>query len=294
MSAFATATTVPQLKTELVRWKSVLVLTDLSASSKKALEYAAQIARQFGSTVHMLHAVAPIAVADYGANGPGLVVPEIEVAAEQEMRILAEGEALKGIEHTWDVQVGTVPMLVEEMTSKYRIDLIVCATHAPGALERLTFGSVAEWVARGSGSPCMLLGKEAVKRERPFEMKRVLFATALKADSLRSVQFAEGFAGAIGAELMVMHVVEKSGGSVEDVRERMSGLLWKDLVSAGVAVEHGDVVKGILRRAEQMKPDLIVMGLRQGPLAHHAPWAKVSEVLAQAKCPVLAVPEHFR
>ena len=207
------------------------------------------------------------------------------------MMALANAKALDGVEHTEDVDMGPLTVLAAEMYDKYRVDMMVCASHAPGFAERLTFGSVAEWVARSGAPPTILIGKEVEPKR--FAFKRVLFATALKADSLRSAQYAAGIAAATGAELTLMHVIEDRHVSAQAAAEKLSTLVPENFKSPKLVLHSGDAVMAILVQAEKMEADLIVMGLRSGFMAHHAPWSKVSEIVAHAQCPVLAVPEHF-
>src|SRR5690349_10406332 len=50
--------------------KSILVPTDLSAESEKALAYALPFARQFGATLTLLHVVEPVGTPDFAKSFP--------------------------------------------------------------------------------------------------------------------------------------------------------------------------------------------------------------------------------
>ena len=59
-------------------------------------------------------------------------------------------------------------------------------------------------------------------------------------------------------------------------------------------VTAGEPASEILAAARQAKASLIVMGARQhSVMADHAPWATLSAVIRESRCPVLAVQPHI-
>src|SRR6478736_5935932 len=55
---------------EPIRIRTILVPTDFSAASIKALKYAAAFAGQFGAKLILLHVIEPVATPDFAATYP--------------------------------------------------------------------------------------------------------------------------------------------------------------------------------------------------------------------------------
>ena len=138
--------------------KRILVPVDFSDCSKKALEYAARFARQFGAELTLLHVVPRYpAVPEMGP---------IDVETLQEGRAQLEVVRLTiGDLAPCDtlLRTGTPHMKIIEAAKEQSIDLIIIATHGHKGLTRVLLGSTTERVVREA--PCPVLVVREKERE---------------------------------------------------------------------------------------------------------------------------------
>lgn len=141
--------------------KNILVPTDFSGFSDKALKRAVDIALQHKSKIYVLHVVDEImqCAVDYCLDIS--VVKQIEKQslkfAEERLRKMVKALALpKGIQIAVDIKMGdTYETILKEQQNK-RIDLIVIASRGKkGLIHHL--GSIADKVMRGAKCPVLLV-----------------------------------------------------------------------------------------------------------------------------------------
>ena len=143
----------------MIRIQNVLVATDFSETSGAALDYGREIARTFGSTLHVLH-VADNIYAQSGIDGYTSMLPDVQREVEDAARTQLDAALTQDDRTTLHVTPCVVvaiskPAAIIEYASRYHIDLIVMGTHGRGAISHLVMGSVAERVVRTA--PCPVL-----------------------------------------------------------------------------------------------------------------------------------------
>lgn len=142
--------------------KRILVPTDYSKFSDKALKHAVDIAKEHNSRIYLLHVVGIIqaCVVDYCFDNATIADLERKsVQAAQDMmqkqikRIMKDRE----IEIIPDVKQG-IPYeeILKEQEAK-KMDLIVIASHGSTGLLHYLIGSVAEKVTKGAKCPVLLV-----------------------------------------------------------------------------------------------------------------------------------------
>jgi nucleotide-binding universal stress UspA family protein len=140
--------------------KNILVPTDFSDFSDKALKKAVDIASQYKATIYLLHVVDKViqCAVDYCIDYT--LVEQIEQQsikfAEEKLQKEADAIAAKDIKIIFDVKKGdTYETILKEQQDK-GIDLIVIASHGKtGLIHHL--GSVADKVVRGAKCPVLLI-----------------------------------------------------------------------------------------------------------------------------------------
>ena len=141
-----------------IRFTKILVPTDFSAPSAKALAYGGELARTFGASLHVLHAVEePLA---QGWNGYGLpVLPELraDVLADAQRQLEQAVPRLERDRQATElvIRLGEPWREIVTFARERQVDLIVMGTHGRGGMAHLLLGSVAEKVMRGA--PCPVL-----------------------------------------------------------------------------------------------------------------------------------------
>lgn len=270
---------------------NILVATDFSETSDRALEHALSLARQYNARVFLTHVI-PIDL---------MMAPELAEASREKTR-RAASEAMErivasnrlfGISHEEIIEEGFLWQNIEALIKKHSIDLIVVGTRGKGLIQKLLIGSNAEEIFRQARIPVLTVGPD-VWREPLYgvELKNILFATAFGVGAERQAAYAFSLAQEHRSRLTLLHVRER-----EDEEQAIIHQL-QELVPAGVElhclplfrVEQGHPVETIFRVAEDTHADLIVIGAkpRKG-LAGHVPHSKAYRVVCEASCPVLTI-----
>jgi nucleotide-binding universal stress UspA family protein len=144
-------------------FKKILIATDFSDDSVRALEYAEEMARKFGAEVVLLHVDQPLA--------PVMLTPEFGPAVDmgamsqiaEEQRLLAQRELDKIVGRLRDgglkarslLRVGAPFLEIIHAAQTENADLIVMGTHGRTGLTHVLLGSVAERVVQKA--PCAVL-----------------------------------------------------------------------------------------------------------------------------------------
>ncbi len=139
-------------------YRKILCPIDFSENSLVALDKAAEIARHFGATVILVHAV-PL-VAQFGDFPmPADVYRGQEKAATVKLREIA-GQKLGGVGYESIVFIGDVVGGILQAVEQFKPDLLVRATHGRGRLAHFFLGSVAEAVVRKATCPVLTIRNE--------------------------------------------------------------------------------------------------------------------------------------
>ena len=139
----------------------ILVPTDFSEYSDKALRQGLDIAKQYGAKLYLLNVVPklPIIVGDYP-------LPEEEVSAVEAREVNAARNMLrkqlekfpraKEVEVTTNVRKGHVSEEILDEEREKGIDLIVIASLGTTGLAKYLIGGVARNVLKGAKAPVLL------------------------------------------------------------------------------------------------------------------------------------------
>jgi nucleotide-binding universal stress UspA family protein len=153
------------------------------------------------------------------------------------------------------------------------------------------------------------------------KIKKILYATDLSENSAYAFRYAVSSAQQHGAKIHILHVLEEIKTSLlwayfemdklqeirekgkEEIKDRIQKRLeifcqrefmddpeCRDLVASTEVVE-GDPAAEILRKANELEADLVVMGTHGKGLLAHAFLGSVAEkILHRIKIPVLTIP----
>jgi universal stress protein A len=137
--------------------KHILVPTDLSEGAEEALDYACELARQFGATVHLLHVIGipTLGVPELGVALTSTVIDSLvrdnqlalEQLADRKRELATFGNVL--------LRTGDARDLINQTAKEIGADLIVMGTHGRRGVSRALLGSVTETVVRTA--PCPVL-----------------------------------------------------------------------------------------------------------------------------------------
>ncbi len=283
-----------------VSFSKIMVATDFSPASERALEYAISIARRFGSKIYLSHV---ITLDGYPMIAPEIAAKTIEASrgeAEENFARIVESGGLHGIEYHANILEGAFWPTLDSLIDEYKIDLLVLGTRGLGDVKKVILGSGAEEAFRQAPIPVLTVGPHAKDESLgKTEFKKILFATDFGPGVDREASYAFALAQEHHARITLLNVVPYvEEFSEEAVTNRRNWVVrqLKELVPAKANLEQepefmmiiGDPVEEILSRAD--KADLIVMGAKPVKgLAGHVPHTKAYRVISAAKCPVLTI-----
>ncbi len=142
-----------------MKTRKILLTTDLSEESLRPFGSVADLARQEGAAIVLLHVVEDLGVAPHGAPlAPRLHSPDVEEEIADARKKLEEIRA--GLPADLPVSVEVIPAVdiaqgVSRFAHKEDVDLLALSTHGRTGLRRLVLGSVAEAILRHSEVPVL-------------------------------------------------------------------------------------------------------------------------------------------
>ena len=143
----------------MINLKRILVPTDFSAHSQKALAYAAAFAEKFGAELYILHVFQDLAIfqPDAVSVGPPIAPPieELLAAAKNALQRVIHDNRLQGLAVYPEVREGSPFDEIVSFAKEKEIDLVIMGTHGRGWLAHVLLGSVTQKVI--SKSPCPVL-----------------------------------------------------------------------------------------------------------------------------------------
>lgn len=305
-SSLPSAPEEPKLRSETAprHVRRILAATDFSKQATLAVRIAARLGKQLQSQLLVLYAE-PLQIYAPGnsAAAPRLNEIDVDRPCRQLHEYAAKIPELRTIKHEEVVLNGPPAQMIQDIVEAREIDLVVVGSKGRGGFEKILLGSVAEAAIHGLHCPVLVAGPRCAEQYR--SLASILFATDLSIHSLRAARYAKSLARQSGATLTVAHVLPAVAQKAAPSSETGEGKTMKELrqiVPADAGWEHpvhfkiarGEPAQGILRLAEDIKADVIVMGVSgHTSLASHVPWTVLSKVIRGAHCPVLAVqPRH--
>ena len=292
--------------------QKILVAHDLSDSADEALRQGAEWARSEGATLGVIYV---------GPELPGLApflqeatVQALTDAATYKKRLdemlRARTERVLGSAATPFealVETGSAAARIVDSAERWAADLLVVGSVGASGLKRLLIGSVAERVMRYAHCPVLVVRPTAPSG-------KVLAATDLSDLSLPAIRAGADEARRRGARLQVIHVIDFSPASWASAAggpfgiaipvpaqaaraehaETLGKMLDETLERLGVEgeaqVEFGGAAAEVLRTAESLPAELLVVGSRgRTGLARIAIGSVAEAIVRGAPCSVLVV-----
>ena len=289
---------VPNGSTPLQR---LLIATDLSTRSVRALHRGIALARHFGAEATLLHVVE--------ADQPTVVVHEelaqIQRALDDE---IAQDLDLAGVRLAIRVVPGAAFQTIVDEAQALRAELVVMGAHRRNLLRDVFVGTTVERVIRTGSLPVLMVNVEGTA---PYQ--RVVAAVDFSQASLRALRAAHEPGLLRGARLIALHAfvplakgaMSYAGVEQEQIRDHVEQSAAAAATRLGATLAGIDlgatpcetrVLEGapseVIRRACDAAPaDLLVIGTRGATGLRRVLLGSVAdEALRNAACDVLAVP----
>jgi len=311
---------VASLQTEDVAAKtqvfhSILVATDFSEASRRALSSARALAAHQDAQVSVVHVFGNDWRHEMLDNPPEMDREKTDC----EQRLAAWIQNFDSIGRIAAVHAKRGPVAAGVLSALHEsaADLLVLGTRGRGGLRKLALGSVAEVLVRRATCPVMTVGPKAEMQNGEFHT--ILFATDYGPGSTRALPLVMALANTEKARLLLLHMISPipatsaslsaygpAMATADELQEwegssrqrSVQELRWWIRDQPTLHREPEYIVRmdflpeGILTAANPSKADLIVMGANRGAsprLAAHLPWTAIHEVIQCAPCPVLTV-----
>src|SRR6202158_1674068 len=123
--------------------RSILIATDFSEASEKALRHSLALARSYGSRFCLAHVVSSLGLT---MAGPGAIAACEEAVSREAASLedsLIQTGALTGIQHKFIVRQGELWPELQEIIREESTDLLVGGTRGQHGIGKLFFGSIA-------------------------------------------------------------------------------------------------------------------------------------------------------
>jgi nucleotide-binding universal stress UspA family protein len=137
--------------------QTILVPTDFSPHSEKALEVAEKLVKLTGGKIHLLHCykINVGGISPYGISIPEEFNRQVREAAEKKLEEVVREVAAEGIEVEAHLTPRFPSEAVSDLAKELGADLIVMGTRGATGLKHIFLGSVAERTIRIA--PCPVL-----------------------------------------------------------------------------------------------------------------------------------------
>ena len=274
--------------------RTILLATDLSEPSDRALDRALVLAKAHGARLEVLHVV--------DVSYPASIAADLQLLAERSLRdLLTELPAAQDVTANVQVVVDDVLAAILAAAADAAADLIVVGLHHKRGLRDLFVGTTMERVVRKGERPILVVADRALRA-----YQRAVVAVDFSEPSRRALRFA--LAMLPGATFELVHVFELPLRSLAkdpaaerqaaaEARQQLDALVQEEVAAAAVApaalhlhVMQGDVGAVLQREVVLLHPDLLVLGTRGRSGLVHALLGSVAQaLLREPPCDTLAV-----
>jgi len=278
--------------------KKLLMATDLSARSDRALERAVTLAREHSAKLTVVHVV--------DEDLPASLADAQEKAAKQAIHKHIGGlTAGNGPHISIEVVFGRAYVDILEMSEKTEAEMIVLGMHREDAFKDMFRGTTVERIIRAGNVPTLL-----VKDRVSGPYRQIIVGVDFSVYSRRAVEFAVKFVP--GGEFYLVHAYDvpfKGFLYGHDTRREVSKqhqVQFQEMIDEEMAsflasleasasklervMQEGTVREVIHRQISRLKPDLLVIGTHGRTGVAHAFLGSVAEdLLRNPPCDVLAV-----
>jgi nucleotide-binding universal stress UspA family protein len=294
----------PRSRQMIFRPRSILLATDLSARSDRALDRAAVLKAHFGAKLVVLHVLEPRETPSSSAlsfswppaeaQGPN---HELVAIAGRQLRADLR-DAGEGVEVR--VEEGHPAGVILRVADEEGCDLIVTGVARNETLGRFSLGKTVDEVLRSANRPVLIVTDRA---RAPYN--NVVVAVDLSRSSRQALETAAALFH--GQRLTVLHVFDvpylsfgrDATAIAETAREareslvafvKEAGLEDESRSSLDLIVAHGDPEQALNQLARQERVELVVLGSGgRGPVLNRLLGSVAPRIVAGLPCDALVV-----
>lgn len=277
--------------------KSVLVASDLTPRSARALERALVLAGQIGAEVHVLHVV--------DADLPATIAQHQRTEAERQLQEwLAASPHAAGVTAYVEVVLGHRVASVLTAADAKNVELMVLGTHRRSPIRDVFVGGTSEQLIRLSRRPALVVSNAPAA---PYQ--RMLAAVDFSDRSRQAVEYAANLLPHVALEMLHVYAMSYTGlanlsqdpadsakaeqhlrNMVASDKQRFLAALDAPNVPKEVTIRAGNVLTVIPDEIASRAADLLVVGTHSRRGVARAVLGSVAAKLTQnPACDVLVV-----
>lgn len=250
----------------------ILVPTDFSELSLKAIKVANKYASIFDGKISLIHSHIPITELDepYAIGMSSKIYQdyeEIEESIKKKLNSIADEHVDDNRRGETLVHIGNPAQSVVEVSEEH--DIIIMSTHGRTGFSRFLLGSVAEKVLRLSKVPVMVVEDES----DVGNFEKILVTTDFSDNAIAAYPKALELAKKTGGSVDILHILsfdqfedDETDTSIKKIREQRMNLIEKeyfhelgDRVSSYTLVSDDSPHEAILKYTNSTPYNLIVM-----------------------------------
>ena len=141
-------------------YQNIVIATDGSENTQKAISYGIKLAKLSGATVHALHVIDTSSVSQSWTAGRETMYEILKKDGQKATSKVKECGEASGVEVKEVLLEGHPSSEIIDFAENNNIDLIVMGTLGKTGLDRFLMGSVAEKVVRNSKVPVLVVRGE--------------------------------------------------------------------------------------------------------------------------------------
>lgn len=146
--------------------KTIMLTTDFSETSRRAIEPAAMLARTYGAKILLVHVgdlIPMVVMQHHPIDFQAILEGQREQARKDLSRFAAENMP-QDLEVERISTLGVPHIEILRLAAERRADLIVMATHGRGFISHLVLGSTTERVLRSAPCPMLVVRDPGAER----------------------------------------------------------------------------------------------------------------------------------
>jgi nucleotide-binding universal stress UspA family protein len=288
----------------------ILAATDFSETADAAVQWAAELARQQGVRLELIHAVTvPPSIPDYTPTAGLDFTADVRRAAEDRLRRLAEELRNTGTGAGAYIDAGTPSQVILDRAGTVAASAIVIGTRGLTGLRHLLLGSTTERVIHGAHCPVLTVHPEDGGKHRP--LRTILVPTDFSKDAELAIATSHRLLAPIArdARLILLHAfnlpieytaygpiptsvnyLKDTGLEAERRLFEMAQRLQREGLTVETIAREGDPAHVIAAEAEARGADLIAMGTHGHSRLRYLLMGSTAErAIQHAPCPVMTI-----
>jgi nucleotide-binding universal stress UspA family protein len=278
--------------------KKILVPTDFSDFADKALQTAVNIAKKTKGEILLVNvnemAVAALPIAEYyyyDKEKEQSYLQMVNESLDKTLKKITSDMDLQDVQVSTFVESGLLVDVIEELSEREKVDLIVMGTQGATGAKEMLIGSNTEKVVRNAKCPVLSVPNKVFD-----DFSTIVFPTTLRPDQMGVFKTLANLQNIFQGKIHLLYLNNPAHLADDDAISAR-----KDEMMAESGLKNAEIFMGkqnvfdeenaILEFAKNQKADLIVMGTHQRKgLAHLFLGSITEDTINHSEIPVLAIP----